>query len=144
MRTPVLSLLLLFLAFSEVALAKPAGSGVMPTKRDEDPEVGRKLYKQSCWQCHGAEGKGDGPAAAALIGGVPSMEGKFKDDKQFDALVKVIEDGKGRMPAYKEDIDKHDARRILTFLRDMSAGKATIDGARKEDKEDEPADVNQN
>lgn len=143
MRTLIASLLLL-LAFGGAALAKPAGSGVMPTKRDEDPEVGRRLYKQSCWECHGAEGKGDGPAAASLIGGVPSLEGKIKDPKDYDALVKVIEEGRGRMPAYQEDIDKHDARRILVFLDELLAGKSTMESTKKEAKEEEDDDNNKN
>jgi mono/diheme cytochrome c family protein len=28
---------------------------------------GRRVYEQACWPCHGQEGRGDGPAAAALV-----------------------------------------------------------------------------
>lgn len=105
-----------------VALAKPDGTSTMPTKRPPDYEVGKKLWAQSCWQCHGEKGLGDGPAAAALPGGVPSLDGKVKGEK-FDALVRVIQDGRGRMPAYSEDIDEHDSRRILQYLRDVMEGK---------------------
>jgi len=31
-----------------------------------DKEAGRALYNRRCWPCHGATGRGDGPAAAAL------------------------------------------------------------------------------
>jgi len=95
----------------------------MPTKRPPDSEVGKKLWAQSCWQCHGEAGKGDGPAAAALPDGVPSLEGTIKGDK-FDELVKVIQGGRGRMPAYSEDIDAYDTRRVLQYLRDVMEGKA--------------------
>jgi mono/diheme cytochrome c family protein len=104
------------------ALAKPDGTSTMPSKRPPDFEVGKRLWTQSCWQCHGATGKGDGPAAAALVGGVPSLEGKIKGAK-FDALVAVIQDGRGRMPAYGENIDEHDSRRILQYLKDTLEGK---------------------
>jgi len=36
---------------------------VKPTPLAADPEAGRRLYDRYCTQCHGAEGKGDGPAA---------------------------------------------------------------------------------
>jgi mono/diheme cytochrome c family protein len=31
-----------------------------------DPSSGKEMYKQYCASCHGLDGKGDGPAAAAL------------------------------------------------------------------------------
>ncbi|MSQ03569.1 MAG: cytochrome c [Myxococcales bacterium] len=116
------------------ARAAPAASSV-PTKRPPDRERGRELYLLSCWQCHGTEGKGDGPAATALVGGVPSLLGAVSKDK-FDALIKVIEDGKGSMPAYNEDIDKHDARRILLYVEDALQGRTEARGEKGEkDKE---------
>jgi len=36
---------------------------VKPTPVAANPELGKKLYDKNCAQCHGAEGKGDGPAA---------------------------------------------------------------------------------
>ena len=123
-------------------------SSTMPSKRPPDRERGRDLYLLSCWQCHGAEGKGDGPAAAALVGGVPSLAGVVKKDK-FDALIKVIEDGKGSMPAYNEDIDKHDARRILLYVEDALQGrteargeKGVKDKEKTEEKTEEPGPQN--
>jgi mono/diheme cytochrome c family protein len=103
----------------------------VPTRRPPDVEVGLRLWKQSCWQCHGDTGAGDGPAASALIGGVPpigSLEGGA-----LDALVKVVSNGRGRMPAYSEDIDRHDARRILVYLREKRAGRAPAPGSADDD-----------
>lgn len=101
-----------------------------PTKRPPDREVGQTLYKQSCWQCHGEKGAGDGPAAAALVGGVPTLVGRIRSKdaetlEDFDALVTSVQVGKGRMPAYAEDIDKSDTRRILLYVRDQLEGKVT-------------------
>ena len=102
------------------AFAKPDGTSTMPSKRPPDYEVGKRLWKQSCWQCHGETGAGDGPSAAAIPGGVAPL--KFKGE-EIDAMVLVVQDGRGRMPAYSEDIDKHDSRRILQYVRDMMSGK---------------------
>lgn len=114
-----------------------APASAVPTKRKPDRERGRDLWLQSCWECHGTEGKGDGPAAAAVPGGVPTLEGKISEDK-FDALVVLVEDGKGRMPAYREDIDKHDARRILLYLRDALAGHPEAKSEKDEAAEETP------
>ena len=101
---------------------KPPPTSTMPSKRPLAPEIGENLWKQSCWQCHGEDGKGDGPAAANLIGGVPSLKGKIDEDR-FDSLVTVIQTGKGSMPAFSETIERQDSRRILVYLKDRMAGK---------------------
>lgn len=130
------SLLVLLLLGGSVALAAtpektPQG---LPTKRPPDRDVGERLWKQSCWQCHGEKGKGDGPAAAAVIGGVPTLEGKVKGE-DFEPLVAVIQAGRGRMPAYAEDIDKHDSRRILVYLRDVLEGRGPPPKEKGEDED---------
>ena len=119
-----------------LATAAAPSTPAMATTRKPDRERGRDLWLQSCWECHGTEGKGDGPAAAAVPGGVPSLAGKVTED-QMDALVTLIEDGKGRMPAYREDIDKHDARRILQDLRDALAGHPEARSEKDEKEEDD-------
>jgi mono/diheme cytochrome c family protein len=105
---------------------------VVATKRDSDEETGRRLWNRSCWQCHGEVGAGDGPAAAALVGGVPSLAGKVSPSG-YDALVKVILEGRGRMPAYVEDLDKHDSRRILVYLEGRMSGRVGATPAKAKD-----------
>lgn len=114
----------------------------MPTKRPEDHVRGRTVFMQSCWQCHGASNNGEGPAAEALVGGVPDLRGKMSEDR-FDALIPIILEGKGKMPAYAEEMDKHDARRVLVYLHRLDTGeekppatptpKANDDEATKDD-----------
>jgi mono/diheme cytochrome c family protein len=96
----------------------------MPTKRPEDHVRGRTVFMQSCWQCHGASNNGQGPAADALVGGVPDLRGKMSEDR-FDALIPIILEGKGKMPAYAEEMDKHDAKRVLVFLHRLDTGEET-------------------
>ncbi len=118
--------------------SKPNGDSVVPTKRPPDVDVGRRLWQQSCWQCHGKAGAGDGPAAKALPDGVPPLTGKVKE-AGFDAMVRIIQDGKGRMPAYAETIDKHDSRRILVYLQERMEGRvgdAPASSGAKDDKDE--------
>lgn len=121
--------------------AAPASTGSVPDERLPDRERGRELYLLSCWQCHGKEGKGDGPAAANLPGGVPSLESKVTKAR-FDELVKLIQDGKGPMPAYAEDIDKHDSRRILIYLQDALQGRTEARGEKEKADDDDAGGQN--
>jgi mono/diheme cytochrome c family protein len=114
--------------------ARGAPAGKMPSTRPSDRERGRELWLRSCWQCHGEAGKGDGPAAAAFAAGVPSLVGKVPPE-EFDRLVTVVLDGRGPMPAFREDIDKHDTRRILVYLQDALQGR-TKSGDDKKDEEE--------
>ena len=67
------------------------------------------------------KGLGDGPLAAAL-GGVGTLDGRIGADS-MDAITGVVRNGKGKMPAFSETIDAGDTRRILEWIRDVSAGK---------------------
>lgn len=100
----------------------PPPTSSMPAKRPPDPVVGENLYRQSCWMCHGELGKGDGPAASSVIGGVPSLEGKIKEE-DFESLIPIILNGRGRMPAFSETLERPDSRRILVYLNDRMSGK---------------------
>ena len=68
--------------------------------------------------CHGETAAGDGPAATALPGGVPSLVGKLPQESR-ETHLDVIMQGRGPMPAFAEELDRRDARRILTYLKKL-------------------------
>ena len=68
---------------------------------------GKNLYEGKCQICHGADGKGDGPAAAALS----PRPANFTDPRFWgNNVVKKIEDtihtGKGAMPSFNLNQDE--------------------------------------
>ncbi len=65
---------------------------------------------------------GDGPAAAALTGGVPDLRGEL-DYTDKDPLIELILDGQGDMPAFRAEFDKHDARRVLVYMERLEDGR---------------------
>ena len=103
-----------------IALAGLMGLGglalaAMPTKRPPDPERGRTLYRENCWQCHGFTGEGAGPVAAALPTVSPPLAGRLAE-ADYDRLAQLILSGKGDMPGFSAVMDRHDARRVLIWL----------------------------
>ena len=93
-----------------------------PTKLPPDKEIGRTLWLQNCWMCHGKAGLGDGPLAAA-VGATASVQRAYPDGKDEDAAVAVIQGGRENMPAFSEVFDKADTKRILTWLTAVAGGE---------------------
>ncbi len=87
-----------------------------PRKRPADHVRGKEIWERSCWQCHGKEAGGDGPAAAELAIAVPDLRGNLAGSRQKE-LIDAILHGRSAMPAFSEELDIYDARKILVYLR---------------------------
>lgn len=86
-------------AFLLVALNAPTD---VTAQRAKDPLArGRTLYYQYCASCHGADGRGSGPAAAALKGTMPDLHRIAPVEGKFPAMrVKNIITGEMDVPAH--------------------------------------------
>lgn len=87
----------------------------------ESIEAGKKLYNQYCSMCHGATGKGDGPAAAAL----KPKPADFSDPKMMahetdGSLFYKISKGRGPMPGWEKSINEKDRWNLVNFIRTFS------------------------
>ena len=96
----------------------------VPTKIPPDRDRGQELYRTNCWQCHGAQGLGDGPAMAS-----PPLAGRI-GASGYDDAVELIFTGKGDMPGFSGVMDKTETRRILVWLADLDP-KTGVDRAAK-------------
>jgi len=113
-----------------------ATAGV-PTKLPPDKERGETLYRERCWQCHGASALGDGPLAEALPS--PPLAGRIASDDFPDAIA-VIQKGQGSMPACSQVLNHHDTRRILVWLAALDSETGIDPDAPAPDDEDEDED----
>ncbi|RME25920.1 MAG: hypothetical protein D6798_07785 [Deltaproteobacteria bacterium] len=103
--------LLLFLFLG--ASSRPSAAGV-PARMPKDTVKGRTLYEDHCWQCHGPEGRGDGPLSSFFADRPLDLRGR--PEELWPSLVAVVQEGRGDMPAFAEVMDRRDSRRILEWL----------------------------
>ena len=94
------------LGFSQVSWAANAG--------------GKAVYDKSCASCHGADGKGN-PAMTKVFGEKElNIATKEVAGKKDDELLKVIVDGKGKMPAAGKTLGKSDQKAVLEHVRSLA------------------------
>ncbi len=105
---------ILFLVVPSLALAQAKA----------DPKAAKAKYDQLCVGCHGASGKGDGPAAASLKPG----PGDFTNCKEMasysdDLLFKIIKDGgaavkkSAMMPPWGASLTDQDVRNMVAYVK---------------------------
>jgi len=79
----------------------------------------KKNVETNCATCHGASGKGDGPAAAALPAPKPADWTSAKVQAESDGeLFWKISTGRGAMPPWKHLPDK-DRWEIVNYIRTL-------------------------
>jgi putative copper resistance protein D len=87
---------------------------------DSTPEsiaLGQMLYQQNCQQCHGVDGRGDGPLAADL----PVTPADFRVHipyHQDEFFFRVMTNGLGSvMPGFGESLTDDERWHILNYLQ---------------------------
>jgi len=82
---------------------------------------GRQLFQKNCAVCHGAEGRGDGVAAAALPQR-PDDLSKIAPPPIFpDGVVTYrIINGVKMMPAFKATLSENEIWDLLNFIRSLA------------------------
>ena len=85
-----------------------------------DAKAGKATYDKLCVSCHGADGKGN-PAMAKAVGekGL-NIVGKDTQAKKDDALIKVIVEGAGKMPASGKNLNKQEQADVLGYTRSLA------------------------
>ncbi len=92
-----------------------------------DVAKGKAKYQELCAACHGASGKGDGPAAAALQTKPrnhtdAAYMNKLKDQQIFD-IIKKGGQGVGKsplMPAWAGQLTDAQIRDVVAYIRTLA------------------------
>ncbi len=83
----------------------------------EDDE-GRKLFESKCITCHGADGTGDTKAGKLLKS--PDLTKKpWKHGTSQAEVEKVIREGTGKMPTFKEKFTEAQIAKVAKYTRDL-------------------------
>lgn len=82
-------------------------------------DAGRSDYETQCVACHGAEGRGDGPAAASLFprpANLRALAGHRSDSSLFTTLTY----GRGPMPAFGGSLTEHQRWAVVNYLQSLA------------------------
>lgn len=101
----------LFAGFWLLAILAPAAMAA---------DAGKTAYEKQCASCHGPDGKGN-PAMTKVFGekelNIATKEVAGKKDEE---LLKVIVDGKEKMPAAGKTLSKSDQKAVLDHVRSLA------------------------
>jgi mono/diheme cytochrome c family protein len=81
-----------------------------------EAKAGKAVYDKRCSSCHGADGKGNPAMVKAMGEKGLNLTTKEVAAAKDDALIKVILEGRGKMPATK-GLSKDEAKQSLEFIR---------------------------
>jgi cytochrome c5 len=108
------------------APAPAADQGATPAVADSGAAgevslaLGKKVVEERCVLCHGADGKGDGPGAAALNPKPRDWtESGYMESKTDDQLYESIYNGKSAMPAWGKTgvLSETEIRSAIKYVR---------------------------
>jgi len=84
-----------------------------------DPQKGRTIYERSCITCHGAKGKGDGPASKMLTPPPADLTSPKTQAKSENDLLKTIQNGRppSSMPAFSAQLTEQEIYDVYSYIR---------------------------
>ena len=83
---------------------------------------GKKSYEANCVACHGAQGKGDGPAAAALSPKPKNLGEKEIQDQADGEIFWKISTGRGSMPPWQQ-LPEKERWGLVHYVRSLAPKK---------------------
>lgn len=116
-----LGFMLLIQARVDPILAVSAGDGAIDPNDIAMVERGKGIYQTNCLSCHGADLRGDGPAAAGMQPPPADFSQPHTMVHADGDLVYWIENGKQgtAMPAFGRDLSDQDIRDVLSYIKNQ-------------------------
>ena len=106
------------LAVCGLTLGLTAPSGWAETG---DPAKGKATYEKLCGACHGAHGKGDGPAGQMIRPPAADLTSSKVKDKPDAELFQTIQNGRPPTPmsAFKGQLSDKQIHDVVAHLRSL-------------------------
>ncbi len=102
----ICGVVLVFSAFASVGLAQTGGEAT---------------YKAKCQMCHGETGLGDTSAGKTMK--VKSFKDPETSKMSETALLNIIKNGHGKMPAYKDKLTDEQIKEVVTYIEKNFMGR---------------------
>lgn len=83
---------------------------------------GKQLYQANCASCHGATGRGDGPAGKALRPKPANLVAMAGGHSDGDYAWK-IENGRGPMPGWKSVLTQNQIWDVVNYVQSLGGSK---------------------
>jgi mono/diheme cytochrome c family protein len=83
---------------------------------------GKKSFETNCVACHGPQGKGDGPAAAALSPKPRNLADKVVQDETDGEIFWKLTTGRGSMPPWQQ-LPEKERWSLVHFIRSLASKK---------------------
>ena len=82
-------------------------------------EDGKALYDSKCAMCHGKDG-----VAKPMAKGARNLNAAdFQKEASADSIGKLISEGKGKMPAYKEKLSAEQVKAVAEYVKTLAPAK---------------------
>ncbi len=110
---------------------KPMRHGVMPLvtedlPKGEEPVLdelsvarGKVLYQKNCMECHGSEGRGDGPRSQEFASPPRDLARLAKEVPNFKFFI-MVSRYEGSMPGWRQVFSQKDLKDLESYLRSLS------------------------
>jgi mono/diheme cytochrome c family protein len=79
----------------------------------------KTIYTSTCAPCHGAKGRGDGPAAVALNPKPADHSSKAIQQESDGSLFWKLSEGRGAMQAYKSQLTDKQRWGLICYIRTL-------------------------
>ncbi len=100
-----------------IIFAFSIGATWIPAVWSAEAKGGKATYDKLCSSCHGADGKGNPAMAKAFGEKALNIATKETGRKKDEELLKVITEGKGKMPASGKALSKQEQKQLLDYMR---------------------------
>jgi cytochrome c oxidase cbb3-type subunit 3 len=97
-----------------------AGHGLVLRPEDVEAQAGKSTYDKLCTSCHGADGKGNPMMAKTFGEKALNISTKETAQKKNEELLKVIVEGRGKMPASGKGLGKKEQKELLDYVRSLA------------------------
>ena len=114
------------------AWAAPDSAAKIPNPVPADPEsiaAGKTQYERNCLTCHGAAGKGDGPAAAGLETSPGDLSAPALWKQTDGAVFWKVTTGRGAMRPFRTKLTEKQRWDVVNYVRTLAPKPASAPAA---------------